>query len=241
MMRKWEITILLIGLVVSSCRSNDDDGDLPQTEQNQVDDQAISQYLDDHYFDPERGLITKFEGSEENYPSLKSLGIKLPSGVWVIKRPDVEAEGPAIANNKTDSILISFNSSRFKASYEDLEEGQKPYERYTGLFYNTIYSTGTPAWDPIFYYHHINQNENSNIDLSYYVIEGFVEGLKHFNSTQTNGTDIYNFQGAILVPSRAAYGRDFVYLNGILDNTTYRDQSFVFNFELHKVIPKNTN
>ena len=244
MMKKWGIAILLIGLTFSSCRSNDDDNDLPQDEQNQVDDDAIAEFLDDHYFDPERGLIKKFDSedaSDDNYPTLKSLGVKLPSGVWIVKRPEVEAEGPSIADNLSDSILISFNSTRFKASYEDLIPGQKPYEKYTGLFFNTIYSTGTASWDPIFYYYNIGESVNSNIDLSYYVMEGFVEGLKHFKSTQTNGADIYNFQGAIIVPSRVAYGRDFVYLNGILDNMTYRDNSFIFNFELHKVLPRNTN
>ena len=80
-----------------------------------------------------------------------------------------------------------------------------------------------------------------NIDLESFVIEGFVEGLKEFSATETSGVDLYNFQGVILVPSRLAYGRDFVYLGGNLDVNTYRDNSFVFNFELHKVVPRNND
>lgn len=245
MMKKWGITLLLAGVFIGGCKSDDDDKDLPQEDQNQVDDQAIVAYLEDHYFDSERGLIKKYTDEvveDETNPSLKTLGVKLPSGVWVIKRPNVEAEGPSITSNTQDSILISYNSTRFKATYEDLGESQKPYNKFSVSFYNTIYSTGTAAWDPVFYHTKLTEDMISkNIDLSYFVIEGFVEGLKEFKSTQTNGSDLYNFQGAIVVPSRAAYGRDFTYLGGALDPNTYRDNSFVFNLELHKVLPRNTN
>lgn len=245
MMKKWGIALLLAGVFLGACKSDDDNRDLPQDEQNQIDDQAIVDYLEDHYFDPERGVIKKYDEEDEEddtYPNLKSLGVKLPSGVWVVKRPGVEAEGTSVVSNTQDSILISYNSSRFKASYEDLNENQRAYNKFPAPFFNTIYSTGTAAWDPVFYHTKLTEEMiTRNIDLSYFVIEGFVEGLKEFKSTQTNGSDLYNFQGAIIVPSRMAYGRDFVYLGGQLDPNSYRDNSFVFNFEVHKVIPRNTN
>ncbi|MFA5620017.1 MAG: hypothetical protein WDA08_06920 [Weeksellaceae bacterium] len=242
MIKKWWFGFLIIGIVFVTCDS-DEFGfdDLPQDEQNQIDDESIVEYLNDHYFDPDKGLIKKYDAEDEeddDYPSLKSLGIKLNSGVWIIKRPGVVAEGPAVTDNTTDSILISYNSTRFKAT-NDLEAGEKSYGKYSSNFFNTIYSSGTPAWDPVFYYQEITESMTDNgVDMSYFLIEGFLEGLKEFKSTQTNGTDVYNFQGAIVVPSRAAYGRDLVFINGVLDQSTYRDNCFVFNFELHKVLQR---
>lgn len=242
-MKKWGIALIAFGLLLGSCKRDDDFDDLPLDEQNQVDDTTIERYLEDHYFEPTRGLIKKYDADNEEddqYPSLRSLGVKLPSGVWVVKRPGVEAEGPAIQNNLSDSILISFNSTRFKATFNDLAEGEQPYEKFSGAFYNTIFSTGTAAWDPIFYYSKITEDQaNTGITQEHFVVEGFVEGLKEFKSTMTNGADLYNFQGAIIVPSRMAYGRDFVYFSGIPDQNSYRDNSFVFNFELHRVVPRN--
>lgn len=246
MMKKLGIGLMALIFLSVSC-SSDDDGyrDLPQEDQNSLDDQAIVQYLEDHYFNPERGTIKRFDDEtdeDDDFPSLKSLGVKLPSGVWVVKNPNVTAEGPSITDNINDSILISYNSMRFKASDEFTSDGGRLYETYLNPFYNTIYSTGTPAWDPIFYYRHITEEmTDMNIDLESFVIEGFVEGLKEFSATETSGVDLYNFQGVILVPSRLAYGRDFVYLGGNLDANTYRDNSFVFNFELHKVVPRNND
>src|SRR5690606_21922932 len=122
MMKKWGICLLVAGLFLGACKNDDDVNELPQDEQNQVDDQAILAYLEDHYFDPERGLIKKYDEDDEeddNYPSLKSLGTKLNSGVWVIKRPGVPAEGPAVTNNLQDSLLISYHSKRFIATNKD--------------------------------------------------------------------------------------------------------------------------
>lgn len=244
MMKKWGMMLMAMAIFSTACKS-DDNGyrDLPREEQDLLDDQAIVQYLEDHYFDPDKGLIEIYDeenDEDDDYPSLKSMAVKLPSGVWIVKRPGVIAEGPKITNNLNDSILISYNSVRFKASDEDLVEGQRLYAKNFGSFYNTIYSTGSGNWDPPFYYKRITKDlEERKVDIDFYVIEGFVEGLKEFASVQNSGADLYNFQGAILVPSRLAYARDFVYLNGSLDANTYRDNSFVFNFELHRVVPRN--
>lgn len=242
-MKKFGIGLLMISLAFTACKKDDEFNDLPQDEQNETDDRAISDYLEDHYFDSEKGLIKKFDAddeSDDNYQSLMAQATKLPSGVWIVKREGVTAEGPSITDNLTDSILISYTSSRFKATYNDLEEGEKAYAKYSTSFFNTIYSTGTPAWDPIFYYKDISQTlQNNGIKEEQFVIEGFVEGLKHFKATLTSGEELYNFQGAIIVPSRMAYGREFVYINGSLDPSTYRDNSFIFNFELHKIVPRN--
>ncbi len=242
MMKKWEICLLAAGLLLGSCKSDDDVNEVSIEDQNQVDDEAIVQYLEDHYFDPVRGLIKKYDeedNSDDEYPNLKSLGTKLNSGVWIVKRPDVIAEGSAITSNVQDSILISYDSKMFRASNDNMETSDNLYGNLSGYF-NTINSTGQAAWDPVFYYSQITDAlQENDINLSHFVIEGFVEGLKEFNSTQTTGADLYNFQGAIIVPSRAAFGRDFVYSGGQLRNDIYRNVSFVFNFELHKFVPRN--
>lgn len=240
-MKKWGLTILALGIFFTACK-NDDDGidELPLEEQNQVDDDAIVEYLKNHYFDSERGLIKEFsetDSTDNDYPTLHSQGTKLPSGVWIVKRPGVIAEGPIADDNTKDSILISHETKAFKASYKDLPEGGKPY-RPISVFFSTLNPSGTPVWDPIFYYVHLNSTQIENsINLRHYVMEGFTEGLTYFNSTNTNGSDLYNFQGAIVVPSRLAYGRDFDYLTGSR-NYSCRDCSFVVNFELHKVIDR---
>jgi hypothetical protein len=243
MMRKWGILAIAFGLLFTACKNDDDNDELPQEEQNQVDDDAIVEYLENHYFDSERGVIKAFDEEDEeddDNPDLKSLGTKLSSGVWVVKRPEVVAEGESADNNEEDSILISYNAQVFKATYTDLEEGEKPYSGIA-TFDSTINGTGTPKWDPFFYHVNLTDAQTENgITMSQYVIEGFTEGLKEFNSTGTNGSDLYNFQGAIIIPSRMAYGRDFDYINGQL-GYNYRDCSFVFNFELHKVVPRNND
>lgn len=246
MLKKIGFFILAAGMT-SFWACSDDDGtfkikDIPQDERNELDDLAILQYLEDHYFETEFGMIKSFNDSiqeDETTPSLLTLGTKLPSGVWVVKRPEYEAEGPAVTDNSKDSILISFNSARWVSSDDDLAEGQRLYEKNTATFFNTIYTTGTPAWDPLFYYVNITPAmEENEIDESFFVIPGFVEGLKQFQSTDTDGVEVFDFQGAILVPSRAAYGRRTTFLEGQKDPIKYRDNCFVFNLELHKVIPR---
>lgn len=240
-MKKWGLTILALGIFFTACKNDDDaDNELPIEEQNQVDDDAIVEYLKNHYFDSERGLIKEFsdtDSTDNDYPTLHSQGTKLPSGVWIVKRPGVTAEGPIADDNTKDSILISHETKIFKASYKDLGENEKPYGT-PQVYATTINGSGTATWDPTFYYVNVpSLNLNDNVNISHFVIEGFIEGLKYFNSTQTSGADIYNFQGVIIVPSRAAFSRDFVYTSSGL-NYSYRDISFIFNFELHKVIDR---
>lgn len=245
MMKKWGLAILALGLLFTACKNDDDtNNEIPVEEQNQVDDDAIVEYLQNHYFDPERGLIKEFDADDESdndYPTLHSQGTKLPSGVWIVKRAGMVAEGPIADNNAQDSILISIQTQAFIASNKDLAENEKLYSSIlplNSLPWTTINSSGVPIWDPAYYYVNIPRlNLNDNINLTHFEIEGFTEGLKNFNSTGTSGAELYNFQGAIIVPSRLAFGRDLAYVSGAL-NYSYRNYSFVFNFELHKVIDR---
>lgn len=242
MMKKWGLLILAIGLTFTSCKKDDDGFDEPNiSDQNIIDDEVIEIYLKEHYFDPQNGKIKQYSAtntSEDQYPSLYSQGEKLPSGVWIVKRDGVVADGPSITNNKTDSILISYEQLAYVADKTDITETVRPYK-----YLQTVFSTlgaGSPRWDPSFYYVNLdNMHLGDNVKEEHFIIEGLVEGLKHFNATNTSGVELYNFQGAIVVPSRLAFGRDFAFVGNVLDNTTYRNQTFVFNFELHKVVPRN--
>lgn len=242
MMKKWGLLILAFGFLFTACKSDDDGFNEPnQEDQNRIDDEVIEIYLKEHYFDPERGKIKQFsttDSLDDNYPTLFSQAQKLPSGVWIVKRADYIAEGAQVSNNKTDSILISYEQKIFTADYTDTTETIRPYKAL-----QTVYSTlesGTPKWDPSFYYVNLaNLNLNDNVKEEHFVVEGFVEGLKHFKATNSNGIDLYDFQGAIVVPSRMAFGRDFAFVGNTLDFTTFRNKTFVFNFELHKVVPRN--
>lgn len=238
------MVFMACGVLFTACKNDDDDIELPQNDQNQVDDEAIIQYLQDHYFEPNRGLIKAYNESDSTddvYPSLQENATQLPSGVWIVKRQGVTAEGPVADDNTQDSILISLETKVFKADNRDLLEGERLYGTLSSLSsepWSTINQSGQPIWDPFFYYTHLTDAQIENdINLSNFVIEGFTEGIKHFNSTETDGLDVYNFQGAIIVPSRAAYGRDVDYISGT-PKYNYRDFSFVFNFELHKVIDR---
>ena len=74
-------------------------------------------------------------------------------------------------------------------------------------------------------------------------LKNFIEGLKHFKTTNRSTNDLYNFQGVIILPSRLAYGRNKVYSSGvgISDQlSAYRDISYIFNFELPKIEKRTT-
>ena len=74
-------------------------------------------------------------------------------------------------------------------------------------------------------------------------LKNFVEGLKHFKSTDRSTQDGYNFQGVIILPSQLAYGRNKVYAAGlgISDHfNQFRDVSYIFNIELVKTEERTT-
>jgi hypothetical protein len=242
MMKKWGLAIFAVVLAFTACKNDDDFKEPSIADQNKWDDDAILAYLEDHYFEPELGLIKRFDATDSTddaYPTLLSQGTKLPSGVWVVKKNDYEAEGRAVVNNAQDSILLSYEAKIFKADYDNLADGQKPYTNEFGTLFSTINGSGSPQWDPNFYHVHLTTTMlNNGIKPSYYEIEGFIEGLKHFKSTDTNGTEAFSFQGAIIVPSRAAYSRDVSYISGS-PSYNFRNTSFIFNFELHKVIDRS--
>ncbi len=195
--------------------------------QNANDDQAIDKFLNEHYLDAQ-GKIKAFleaDTSDDQNTKLADLAPqKLPSGVVVIVRPGAQPDnGKTIG--ETDVIKI------MQTTYGYLSDDDKEIYLHSPYpFVNTVDGAGTPDQDPAYYYTKNSVLTSSDKERSYYEMEGFQEGLKHFKSFSLNDEDIYNLQGVIIVPSRAAYARDSHYpYQGI----SWRNRTFVFNFQIY--------
>lgn len=244
MIKKFFVTLLAASAFLTSCSSDDDNKELSVEQRNELDDSAIEEYLENNYFHPRSGVITKFDDTEGNeddeYPSLKSLAVKDPAGYYYAMRPGVEANGNQVESNDNSKILISYDAKYFEAT-NDLET----YNHKYGSVYNfnsTINTgDGSANYDPSFYYYPVTQTQLDNgIKREYVELSYFVEGLKKFKATNTSGRDQYNFQGIIILPSRLAYGRNKMYTGDrVTTNHAYRNSSFIFTFELHKVTPRS--
>jgi len=247
MIKKFFVTLLATAALFTSCKSDDDSvRELSPEQQNSLDDLAIEEYLELHYFHPNNGKITRFDtitGNEDDqYTALKKLAVKDPVGYYYVIRPDVTAEGPSVVSNDESQILISYDAKIFTATNDD------DYKYKFGSiqdYANTINAgDGSATIDPEFYYFKPTETEIKNgVKREYRELKYFVEGLKKFKSTQRNRNDLYNFQGAIILPSRLAYGRERLYTGTSVTNRhAYRNSTFVFNFELNKVTtPRPTN
>lgn len=229
-MKKTLIYLASALFLITSCKREEAETTTIQEvenidKQNSNDDIAIAKYLEDHYFDT-KGKIVKFSSSstdDDNYKKLSELNpIKLPSGVVVIVREGAQpTAGKEIGS--TDIIRLMHKTHTFLSS----ETG------YTSeaTFISTIESTGVPQADPAFYYATPKLLETTGQSKSFYEIEGFQEGLKHFKSFDQSDDAGYNLQGVILVPSRVAFARDSHYA---YNNNNLRNRNFVFNFQVYK-------
>ncbi len=231
-MKKAFLYIALVATVFISC--SDDYVDPYKirevktlSTQNSNDDKAIAEYLDKHYLD-DQGKIQAFIATSPDDDANKKLSElspqKLPSGVVVIARPGAQpTEGKTIG--ATDVISIMQRTYGYLSDGEDGNLFHTPYP-----FANTVDGSGTPESDPAYYYIRPSTLEKSEQTKSYYEIEGFQEGLKLFKSFSKDPSELYNLQGVIIVPSRAAFARDthFPY-----QGTNWRNRNFVFNFQIY--------
>jgi len=241
MIKKFFVALLATSAFFTSCKSDDDSKELSVEQRNSLDDQAIEEYLEQHYFNPTNGKLIKFDtitGNEDDqYPKLKDLAIKDPAGYYYAMRPGVTADSATIVSNDASEILLSYDAKFFQAT----DDTDYKYKYGSVMdFANSINSgDGSAVKDPSFYFAKLtdalieNGVKREHIELPY-----FADALKKFKSTGTNGRDLYNFQGVIILPSRLAFGRNKVYTGSNLSDRYYRDYSFIFNFELHKVTPR---
>ncbi len=234
-MKKGLIYFTLAILSLQACRKNDEEVQPSITEQNNYDDQAITKFMNDHYFD-ERGNVTPFsetDDSDDNEPKLSSYNpVKLPSGVVYILRPNAQPNpGKAIGN--TDILELMGTAYSYLAKKED---GAVKFTDRSS-FMNTINTNGDVYVDPIFYY--VKEEKlTDNRTRSFFEIEGFQEGIRHFKSCEIDNEENYNLQGVIFVPSRAGYARDENMFS--IPQNKFEDRSFIFNIQVYKTTERPT-
>lgn len=235
-MKKTFLFLALASIAITSCRK-DDNEIVPEVSietQNSYDDQAAQKFLETHYLDA-KGNIKDLEKTDTVNVKLSKLNpVTLPSGVIYIVRPGAQPT-PGKDIGATDILTMMSNTVTYVATNtDDVVSFNSAYP-----FKNTIGGTGTPEVDPAYYY--VKESILANAPAgepkqhSYYEIEGFQEALKKFKAFDIPDDSNYNLQGVIIVPSRAAFARDnhFNYV-GI----SFRNRSFVFNFQIYKTTPR---
>ena len=239
-MKKILLGIALSVLALQSCKKDNDEDEvivIPIEDQNAYDDAAAVKFMESNYFNA-KGVITAFDDddtTDDNYPKLSSYPHeKLASGVICIKRTDAQPNpGKDIASTDVLSLFQITNSYVAAKTDDKISFGSQI------TFTNNATGSGVPTFDPAYYYvkssvlKKYNDTHGTSYTRSFYEIEGLQEGLKYFKSFDNldSATD-YNMQGVIIVPSRAAYGRDTNYFG-------YTDRSFVFNFQLYNSKTRN--
>ncbi|MBK1895298.1 hypothetical protein [Chryseobacterium paridis] len=240
-MKKIFLYILAGSLCFSACKKDDD----PQTfvepddvaVRNTYDDQAIQKFLNDNYLDTQGNIkaFSSTDTTDDNEKKLADLNpVKLPSGVIYIVRAGAQPTPPGTAIGTTDVLKMMVRASYYLATNTDGTVALTP-SSVSPFLVNTINGGGSPISDPMWYYVKNKTLTDATTDVAkqrkYYEIEGFQEGLKYFKGFQNMADgDAYNLQGVILVPSRAAFGREahYNYTGYSLQNRT-----FVFNFQIY--------
>lgn len=256
MIRKFILALIACtSIVVTSCKNDDNSSstdtyvDIPLDERYTLDDEAIEQYLTQYYFNPISGRLNAKDTivgtnpttgvNDDDYVTLNNLAQKDAKGYWYVINPEVTAEGPSITSNTNDSILISYEVHRFRASSDtSLKYKFLPISTYLS---SLLTGSGTPKYDPYFYHVALTETQTeAGLKPEYYILENFVDGLKHFKSTETDGISQIKLQGAIILPSKLAYGRNMAFesSSSYVSDQAQRDYSFIISFELHKILPR---
>lgn len=234
-MKKIFLYILAGSLSFTACKKDDDYAVYIEPSdvnvQNSYDDQAIKKFMDENYLDVQ-GNIKPFSATDTADDHQKKLSeLKpqtLPSGTIYILR-DGAQPAPGKGKEIKDSSVIKI-MGRINA-YEARDNNGSPKFVSITPFLNTIDGSTLPSVDPMYYYSKTSVRTASGKDRSYYEIAGLKEALQKFTSFDNLPSDApYNLQGVIIVPSRAAFGRNayYPYLGG-----TYRNNTFVVNFQIY--------
>lgn len=234
-MKKILLGIALSVVVLQSCKKDDEEVDqtvvLSVEEQKNYDDEAAKDFMSKNYFNS-KGVITAFDDAittDDNEKKLIDYDYKtLASGVIYIVRPGAQPN-PGKEIGSTDVMnIMSITKSYLSTKVDD-----KIVFKSESTFSNTI-ATGDIIIDPAYFYvkqtvlDKYNSTNNTTYGRSFYEIEGFQEGLKYFKADNLDNSANYNLQGVIIVPSRAAFGRD-----ASIYGTSYNNRSFIFNFQVY--------
>ncbi|MBC7556324.1 MAG: hypothetical protein H7195_05115 [Chryseobacterium sp.] len=234
-MKKIIFGFSILGLALSSCKRDTTNTVVTApvydaATQNKYDDQAAIQFLQDYYLDA-RGNIKPFTTTDTPSPTKVKLAdlnpVTLPSGVIYIMRVGAQPSAGTNIEN-TDVLRLMSNTLTYLArDTNNVVAFASPQS-----FRNDVSGTGVPEVDPGYYYtKQAIINADPTKTRNYYEIEGFGEALRKFQAFNIPDSDNYNLQGVIIVPSRAAFGKDphFNYTGYSLN-----DRSFVFNFQVYK-------
>lgn len=237
-MKKTFLYLALASIALVSCKDDEIEviPEIEITTQNTYDDQAAQEFLQTHYLDS-RGNLKDYVSTDTANVKLADLipaPVLLPSGVIYIVRAGAQPD-PGTTIGDTDKIRFLSSTVTYVAANID----NKVSFNAPSSFRDGISGYGVPEVDPIYY--HVKQSvlDLATTDVAkqrnYYEIEGFQEGLRKFKAYNIPDENNYNLQGVIIVPSRAAFGRDLHYN---FNNISYRNRSFIFNFQVYKTEPR---
>jgi hypothetical protein len=240
-MKKIILGFVILSLALTSCKRDNSIATAvapiyDAATQNSYDDIGAKKFLQDYFLDS-RGNIKPFTTTDVPSATNVKLAdlnpITLPSGVIYIVRTGAQpTNGTAIG--ATDIIRFMSNTITYQATNtNNVVAFTSPQS-----FKNGVSGTGVPEVDPQYYY--VKQsvlNADTTKPRSYYQIAGLIEALQKFQAFNIPDSADYNLQGVIIVPSRAAFGK-----NPQFNYTGYslNDRSFVFDFQVYKTDVRTT-
>ncbi|REC41759.1 hypothetical protein [Chryseobacterium sp. 5_R23647] len=239
-MKKIFLYILAGSLCFAACKKDDEVETFVEPEdinvRNSYDEQAIQKFMDNNYLDSQGNIkaFSSTDTADDNEKKLSQLSPQtLPSGVIYIKRAGAQPEdstppstGVAIGDSTQIKTMMRANYYLATETDGNISLGNP------GTLLNNIDGSGSPVTDPMFYFVKKSVRVAAGQNSSYYEIEGLKEGLKYFTGFENlPDANTYNLQGVIIVPSKAAFGRDAHY-----NYTGYSLQNncFVFSFQIYK-------
>lgn len=233
-MKKRFLYLVFASIALASCRE-DVVEIVPEVEinlQDAYDDEAAQSYLQTHYLDA-KGNVKDLLATDTINKKLADLipaPVTLPSGVIYIIKAGAQPD-PGTAIGATDNINFFSRTITYVATKTDDKVN------YSGASYfrDNIGGSGIPDADPLYYHVKDDVLTASGQARSYFEIEGLKEGLSKFRAFNLPDEADYNLQGLIIVPSRAAFARDAHYN---FNNVSYRNRSFIFNFQVYKSTPR---
>lgn len=243
-MKKIFLYILAGSLCFTACKKDDEVETFVEPDdiavRNSYDDQAIQKFMNDNYLDSQGNIkaFSSTDTSDDNEKKLSELSPqKLSSGVIYIVRNGAQPTSGVTLETNPEATNATQIRTMMRANYylATNTDGNVAFTT-SGVLANTINGSGSPLTDPMFYYVKKSVKETAGKERSYYEIEGLQEGLKYFKGyANLSDGDAYNLQGVIIVPSRAAFGRDAHY-----NYTGYslKNNCFVFNFQIYKANPR---
>lgn len=243
-MKKIFLYILAGSLCFTACKKDGEVETFVEPDdiavRNSYDDQAIQKFMNDNYLDSQGNIkaFSSTDTSDDNEKKLSELSPqKLSSGVIYIVRNGAQPTSGVTLETNPEATNATQIRTMMRANYylATNTDGNVAFTT-SGVLANTINGSGSPLTDPMFYYVKKSVKETAGKERSYYEIEGLQEGLKYFKGyANLSDGDAYNLQGVIIVPSRAAFGRDAHY-----NYTGYslKNNCFVFNFQIYKANPR---